>query len=132
MKIAVTAQKPGWTELLDSRFGRAACFVIVDADTKEWQTVENLQNRQSVQGAGIQAAAAIIDRGAEVLISGNVGPKAFRVLQAGAVRMYRTDAARQQTVADAVAAWERGELEEIQMATVEGHSARLAESEKAP
>jgi len=122
MKIAVTSQNPGWKELLDSRFGRAACFVIVDAETKEWQAVENQQNRQATQGAGIQAARTIIDQGAEVLISGNVGPKAFRVLQAGAVRMFRTDPVSQKTVADAVAAWEQGKLEEIQAATVEGHS----------
>ena len=122
MKIAVTAQNSGWTELLDSRFGRAACFVIVNGETKEWQAVENEQNRQATQGAGIQAARTIIDQGAEVLISGNVGPKAFRVLQAGAVRMFRTDPAVQKTVSDAVVAWERGELEEIQAATVEGHS----------
>jgi predicted Fe-Mo cluster-binding NifX family protein len=122
MKIAVTAQNPGWTELLDTRFGRAACFVIVDGETKEWQAVENRQNRQATQGAGIQAARTIIDQGAEVLISGNVGPKAFRVLQAASVRMFRTDPAVQKTVSDAVAAWERGELEEIKAATVEGHS----------
>ncbi|MDI9570898.1 MAG: NifB/NifX family molybdenum-iron cluster-binding protein [Pseudomonadota bacterium] len=122
MKIAVTAQKPGWTEPLDNRFGRAAWFVIVDGETKKWTAAENLQNRQAAQGAGIQAAAAIIDRQAQVLLSGNVGPKAFRVLQAGGVRMYRTDTAKQRTVADAVAAWERGELEEITAATTEGHS----------
>ena len=122
MKIAVTAQKPGWTEPLDSRFGRASWFVIVDAETKKWEAAENLQNRQSAQGAGIQAAVAIIDQQAQVLLSGNVGPKAFRVLKADGVRMYRTDTAKQQTVADAVAAWERGELEEITAATTEGHS----------
>ncbi|HAJ26764.1 MAG TPA: dinitrogenase iron-molybdenum cofactor biosynthesis protein [Syntrophus sp. (in: bacteria)] len=122
MKIAVTAQNPGWTELLMTRFGRAACFVVVDGETKEWQAVENQQNRQATQGAGIQAARTIIEQGAEVLISGNVGPKAFRVLQAGAVRMFRTDPASQKTVADAVADWEQGKLEEIQAATVEGHS----------
>jgi predicted Fe-Mo cluster-binding NifX family protein len=122
MKIAVTAQKPGWTELLDSRFGRAACFVIVDAETKGWEAVENQQNSQAAQGAGIQAARTIIDKGAEVLISGNVGPKAFRVLNAGAVRMFRTEPAAHKTVADAVKAWEQGELEEIQAATVEGHT----------
>lgn len=122
MKIAVTAQKPGWEELPDSRFGRAPWFILVDAEKKTWEAVENLQNRQAAQGAGIQAAATIIDREAQVLISGNVGPKAFRVLQAGGVRIYRHDAARHRTVAAAVAAWERGELEEITAATVEGHS----------
>ncbi|MCK9392636.1 MAG: NifB/NifX family molybdenum-iron cluster-binding protein [Syntrophales bacterium] len=122
MKIAVTAQNSGWTELLDTRFGRATCFVIVNGETKEWQAVENEQNRQATQGAGIQAARTIIDQGAEVLISGNVGPKAFRVLHAASVHMFRTDPTAQKTVSEAVAAWERGELAEIQAATVEGHS----------
>jgi predicted Fe-Mo cluster-binding NifX family protein len=122
MKIAVTAQKPGWMEPLDSRFGRASWFVIIDTETKDLQEAENLQNRQSNQGAGIQAARTIIDRGVEALISGNVGPKAFKVLQAAGVKMYRAEPGRQQTVADAFAAWERKDLEEISSATVDGHS----------
>ena len=63
MKIAVTAQKPGWMEPLDSRFGRASWFVIIDTETKDLQEAENLQNRQSNQGAGIQAARTIIEIG---------------------------------------------------------------------
>jgi len=122
MKIAVTAQNPGLKEAPDSRFGRTAWFVIVDNTNRQWQAVKNQQNRQAAQGAGIQAAATIIDQQAQVLLTGNVGPKAFRVLQAGGVRIFRHDPARHRTVADAVAAWERGELEEITAATVEGHS----------
>jgi len=59
VKIAVSAQNPGWSASLDERFGRAAWFVIVDDETKQWQAVENMQNRQSAQGAGIQAAATL-------------------------------------------------------------------------
>jgi predicted Fe-Mo cluster-binding NifX family protein len=121
VKIAVSAKNPGWLESLDERFGRASWFIIVDDKTKQWQAVANQQQRQSTQGAGIQAATTIIDREAQVLLSSNVGPKAFRVLQAGGVRMFRTDTAKQQTVAEAIAAWERGELEEIKTATGEGH-----------
>ena len=121
VKIAVSAKNPGWLESLDERFGRASWFIIVDDETKKWQAVANQQQRQSTQGAGIQAATTVIDQEAQVLLSSNVGPKAFRVLQAGGVRMFRTDTAKQQTVAEAVAAWERGELEEIKTSTKEGH-----------
>ena len=40
-----------------------------------------------VQGAGIQAAQTVIGRGAEALITGFCGPKAFRVLTAAKVQV---------------------------------------------
>ena len=53
------------------------------------------------------------------MLTGNVGPKAFRVLQAAGIRVYRCG---QGTVAEAVARFRAGALEELSGATVEGHS----------
>jgi predicted Fe-Mo cluster-binding NifX family protein len=52
------------------------------------------------------------------VITGNVGPNAFRVLNAAGIRIYL---AAQQTVEQAVAAFKEGRLQDAQQANVEGH-----------
>lgn len=47
----------------------------------------------------------------KALITGHCGPKAFRVLEAAAIKVFNTDAP---TVAEALARWRAGELTENQ------------------
>ena len=82
MKIAVTSTGTELTSDMDPRFGRAAYFLIVDPDTLEFEPVENSQNINLPQGAGIQAGKTVADKNVDTLITGNCGPKAFRTLQA--------------------------------------------------
>jgi len=86
MRVVVTAQQPRLDSLVDARFGRAACFVVVDTDTMEHRVVEN--NLNAPGGAGIGAGKTVIDTGAKVLLTGNCGPNAFRTLRAGGVEIY--------------------------------------------
>ena len=81
MKIAVSASGNTLESELDARFGRAACFLVVDPETLSYEVVENTQNLSAAQGAGIQAGKTVADCGAKVVITGNCGPKAFAVLQ---------------------------------------------------
>ncbi|HNY79853.1 MAG: NifB/NifX family molybdenum-iron cluster-binding protein [Sedimentisphaerales bacterium] len=41
MKIAVTSTGKTMDAQVDPRFGRAACFVVVDTDDMEFEAVEN-------------------------------------------------------------------------------------------
>ncbi len=86
MKIAfsVTADN-GLNSLIDARFGRTSGFLIVD-DANEPQYISNEQNLNATQGAGIQAAQNVANTGAEVVITGNCGPKVFRVLSAASIK----------------------------------------------
>lgn len=118
MKIVLTANGRDLNAPLDSRFGRAANFIVYDADDGSFSVLDNQQNLNAAQGAGIQAAQAVVASGAEILLTGHCGPKAFRVLQAAGVRTYTTGAA---TVAAALEEFEAGKLAEIQSADVEGH-----------
>ena len=86
-KIAVTSEGPTLDDALDPRFGRAAGFIIVDPQTLQFQYVDNGAGQARAQGAGIQAAEAIVRNGAEVLLTGYVGPKAFAALQAAGVKV---------------------------------------------
>lgn len=118
MKIVVTSQGMDMDSPVDPRFGRARAFVLVDTETGSFQGVDNAQNLQAAQGAGIQAGRRVVELGAEAVLTGHVGPKAFATLQAGGVRVC-TGATG--TVAQAVEQFQAGQLDEATGADVEGH-----------
>ncbi len=118
MKIVVTAQGPTPTSEVDPRFGRAAQFILADTDSDSYTAHDNAQNVNALQGAGIQAAQQVIELGAEAVITGNVGPKAFAALRAGDVQIFLVSGG---SVRDAVAQLTDGELEALDEANVEGH-----------
>ena len=118
MKIAITAQGKELASPVDARFGRAKYFVVFDDATETTVAQDNSQNVNAAQGAGIQAAQNVSALGVEAVITGNVGPKAFRTLKAAGIRIF-TGASG--SVADAVSAMKAGRLTETQDATVEGH-----------
>ena len=118
MKIAVTSTGIYLSSDIDPRFGRAANFIIVDPENMDFEVKENVQNLNLPQGAGIQAGKAIVESGAKVLITGFCGPKAFKVLQKGGVRIVTNASGR---VMDAVMQYKKGELEPTDTANVEGH-----------
>jgi predicted Fe-Mo cluster-binding NifX family protein len=118
MKIAVSSTGQNLNAALDARFGRAAYFVIVDPDTLAYTAVPNTQNLNLPQGAGIQAAKTVLQHAAGVLITGNCGPKAFKVLEAAGVKVYAGVAG---SVRDTVEQFNKGELSESRGPNVEGH-----------
>ncbi|HEX2957153.1 MAG TPA: NifB/NifX family molybdenum-iron cluster-binding protein [Chitinispirillaceae bacterium] len=118
MKIAVTAENPQPESMVDPRFGRAKFFLVYDEDKKTWETIDNKQNLQSAQGAGIQSAANIVNAGCNILISGHCGPKAFTALKKAGVEVYTLTGG---TVKNAVDSFKQGKLNKIDSADVEGH-----------
>jgi predicted Fe-Mo cluster-binding NifX family protein len=119
LMVVVSARGESMDAAVDSRFGRAAFFLAVDLASGAARAHNNTPNLESAQGAGIQAAETVARLEPEAVLTGNVGPKAFRVLRAAGIRVYRCE---QGTVAEAVARFRAGELEELSGATVEGHS----------
>jgi predicted Fe-Mo cluster-binding NifX family protein len=85
MKIAISSKGQTMDNELDPRFGRAKYFLLVDSEGGPLEVVENKQNLQLPQGAGIQAAQTVVEKGAQAVLTGNCGPKAFQVLQAARV-----------------------------------------------
>jgi len=109
MKIAITSHGEDRYSELDSRFGRADNFILYDQETDTWDCLSNAQNLQVSHGAGIQAGQALAKSGAKILITGHVGPKAFKVLDAEKITMYSTGDITG-TVEDALAAFLAGTL----------------------
>jgi len=118
MKVVVTAQGPGLDSPVDPRFGRARQFVLVDTDSGEFTAHDNAQNLNAPQGAGIQAAQTAARLGAEAVLTGHVGPKAFATLRAGRVAVYTGVTG---TVREAVERFKAGQLRAADGADVEGH-----------
>ncbi len=118
MKIAFTTSGDRLDAPLDTRFGRAAKFLLYDLDHETFEVIDNQQALNSPRGAGIQAAETIVRAGAGGVVTGHCGPKAFRTLSAAGIKIYTSDAA---TVADALAALKAGKLAAGRAADVEGH-----------
>jgi predicted Fe-Mo cluster-binding NifX family protein len=118
MKIAISAQGNTLNSMVDPRFGRASYFIFIDPETQEMDTAENRQNLQLPQGAGIQAAQTVVDHKAQVLLTGNCGPKAFQVLRAAKIRVATGVSG---TVREVLDRYRRGELSLAEGPNVEGH-----------
>jgi predicted Fe-Mo cluster-binding NifX family protein len=118
VKIAFTTSGDALNAPLDSRFGRAPRFIICDLDQGGFEVIDNQQNLNAAQGAGIQAAETIARAGVDCLVTGHCGPKAFRVLSAAGIKVYNSDAP---TVAEALEAFKSGTLTPARAADVEGH-----------
>ncbi len=118
MKIAVTVKNGILDEIIEPRFGRADKFLIYDSEDGSMKVIDNQQNLNAAQGAGIQVAQTVINGGAEVLVSGHCGPKAFKVLSASKVKIYSI---KDKTIKEVIDLVLSGSLKELKGADVEGH-----------
>ncbi len=110
MKIAVTAEKNnGFESKVNTHFGRAPYFAVVDTETDNIELIKN-EAANASGGAGISAAQLIADRGVDVLISGSVGPKAYTALSSGNIEMYII---QQGTVREAVDSFNGDKLSQL-------------------
>lgn len=118
MKIAISAEQPNVESPVDLRFGRAKFFMIHDDENQTWEFIDNEQNLNSAQGAGIQSAANVVNAGCKVLLSGHCGPKAFTALSKAGASVFTVKGG---TVQEAVTAYKDGKLKKLVSADVEGH-----------
>ena len=107
MKICVTSNGPTMDASVDPRFGRCQYFVFVDSETMEYEAMPNPSIGAS-SGAGIQAAQTVADKGAGVVITGQVGPNAIQTLGATNISIV-TGASG--TVSDAIEQYKSGRLQ---------------------
>jgi len=118
MKVAVTSQGRELASRIDPRFGRARWLIVANTETGQSETYDNAVNLNAAQGAGIQTAKNVADLQAEAVITGNVGPNAFRTLNAAGLRVFLVE---NQTVQEAIDAFKADKLKQAVQASVEGH-----------
>jgi predicted Fe-Mo cluster-binding NifX family protein len=118
MRIAITAAGESLDSEIDPRFGRAKFFALYETDDDSVEFVDNDQSLNAPSGAGIQAGSNVTKTGSKVLITGNCGPKAFRVLEAAGIKVV---IGAKGTVGEVAEKFKRGEYEYATSANVEGH-----------
>ncbi len=117
MIICVTSQGDSLDSKVDPRFGRCFCFIFVDSETMEFEAVKNEQ-AQAMGGAGIQAGEKVVDKDARVLLTGNIGPNAYRTLEAGEVEIITGVGG---TVREVVEQYKQDKLESSEGPNVDTH-----------
>ena len=118
MKICITSSCQSLEDVVDSRFGRCQYFII--ADTENWQ-FEAIQNPALSAGgaAGIQAAQFIVTKGVEAVLTGNVGPNAFKTLTTAGIKIVAGLSGI--TVKEALERFKAGEYQQSTDPSVEAH-----------
>ena len=108
MKIAISATGQDLNSAVDPRFGRAGYFIIVDAESGNIvNVIDNLAAQDAAQGAGINAATLVAGSGAQAVLTGQIGPKAFEVLQASGIKMISNVSG---TVGEAIEQYRKGAI----------------------
>jgi len=107
MKVVITARGSTPDSDIDERMGRAYWLMIYETKNNIWQAINNDTSRNALQGAGQQTANLLIEHGVEAVLTGEVGPRAFRILNNSGISIYLGAAG---TVMDTLVAWHDGHL----------------------
>ena len=121
MKICISSTGTDLASPLDPRFGRATCLLVVDSETGKSSHLEGATG--GAHAAGVQAARSVIKAGATVVVTGQMGPRAFEVLSAAGIAVYLAPGG---SVAGAIRDLEAGRLEEITSASGPAHAGMRA------
>lgn len=125
MKVIVSSLGKDLDSKISPVFGRAQWFISIDTDDMSYEAFENPSLSQS-SGAGIMAAQFVLKKGPASVLSANVGPNAFEVLQAGSVSCF---IAENGTVREAVDAFKNDKLKKMGSATADSHAGIAGNSE---
>ena len=108
MRILFTTQGEDWDAMMDARFGRTAMALIYDEEQKRFEPMQN-DAREDGHGAGLKMATQVLEKGVDVIITGNgAGEKALDVLRRGNLKIFT--GAGQMRVQEAYQAYQAGAL----------------------
>jgi predicted Fe-Mo cluster-binding NifX family protein len=117
MKVCITSQGDTLDAAVDPRFGRCQYFIIIDAETLEFQAIKNA-GVDAMGGAGVQSGRLIAGEQVRAVLTGNVGPNAFHTLQAAGVEVITGVSG---TVREALQKYKGGEWKPTQGPSVDSH-----------
>jgi predicted Fe-Mo cluster-binding NifX family protein len=117
MKMCISSTANNLDAQLDPRFGRCNCLLIIDTETLQYQVIPN-QAADATGGAGVQAAQIIANSNATLVVTGNIGPNAYKALSAAGITVM-TGASG--TIKEVLEALKTGSLKKAGAPTVEGH-----------
>lgn len=111
MNALIAADGTTLDRVVAKRFGHAPYYLYVDTDTGKVQVVENTDHDDETHAIISQMA----QQGAEVFITGNIGPHAFALVRSLGRQVAL---ARKMSAAAALEKYQKGELEILQAPTV--------------
>lgn len=88
MKVAIALEENKYEAQVDRRVGRAPYFLIIDIETNNYEIIEN-EAKDEVTGAGLKVIKNLITLGIDVLIAGDVGPKAAVLIEEFDLPVYK-------------------------------------------
>ena len=93
---------------VDGRFGRCPFFALVDDEGDS--RIEFIANAgaNAATGAGVGAAQQLLELGVAVVVTGQIGPKAFEIFTAAGIPVYLAPASL--SLAEARKSWCSGNL----------------------
>jgi predicted Fe-Mo cluster-binding NifX family protein len=109
-KIAICSTDSTPSSQVDERFGRCACFMIWDPQTREFTSLAN-NCTEAAHGAGTGAVQALLENKVGSILSQRVGPKAFAVLKQTDIKIFSGITGK--TVEQALQSYLDGELPEL-------------------
>jgi len=90
MKIAISTNGETNESKLDVRFGRCEYFQIHDTNDKEVKILKN-EGLSASAGAGIVSSNQLIEEKVDVIITGNLGPNAFELIEKAGIKAYKCE-----------------------------------------
>ncbi len=118
MKICITSTGENLNSPIDPRFGRAQFFLLLN---KKGELEDSFSNPAigARGGAGIAAAQEIVNKDVKILITGNIGPNAFGVLNMAGIQIFLAPTGN--SCIDIFRMWKEGELNKVKTPSVPGH-----------
>ncbi len=106
MKVLISSRGKYMDSMIDPRFGRCRFFIIVKTDSMDFEAFDN-KNAFLKNNAGVNSAGFSLLKVVETVLTGSVGPKAFKILKDSGVRVFTGISG---TVLDAIEDYNKGEL----------------------
>jgi len=117
MNVCISSTGKDLSAPVDPRFGRSQLFLFVDTETMKYECIEN-PALTAGGGAGTKAAQLVSDKGAQAVLTGNVGPNAFSALNAAGIKIY---AGMTGTAQQAVEKFKSGQVLPVSSPSVGAH-----------
>ena len=111
MKIVIAADGPTLASAVAKRFVHAPYYLLVDSATRQLVVIDNDGQDDDTHAI----IPAMVEQGAELFITGNIGPHAFELVRSSGRRVAL---ARQMAAGEALAKLARSELEFLSAPTV--------------
>ena len=126
MRIVISSEGTTIDSTVDPRFGRCSYFLIVETENKDIKQVSYVENQgaQHSHGAGIKAGQQIGELNPDVIITGNVGPKAADMLGQLEIPVYQGAG----TIKEAVEKFLNSKTEKVTVPSAPYQEAKIVKS----